>query len=53
MTWVRSLSDPQWQMIKLFTNRAGKFALKGFKVGRNELKLVFFCLYVKVSFREL
>jgi len=36
---VRSLSDPQWQPITLFTNRAGKFALTGFKVGRYELKI--------------
>ena len=36
---VRSLSDPQWQSITLFTNGAGKFALTGFKVGRYELKI--------------
>ncbi|PZO37790.1 MAG: fimbrial biogenesis outer membrane usher protein, partial [Pseudanabaena frigida] len=36
---VRSLSDPQWQPITLFTNRVGKFALTGFKVGRYELRL--------------
>jgi outer membrane usher protein len=36
---VRSLSDPQWQAVTLFTNRAGKFALTGFKVGRYELQI--------------
>ncbi len=36
---VRSLSDPQWQAVTLFTNRAGKFALTGFKAGRYELQL--------------
>ncbi len=36
---VRSLSDPSWQAVTLFTNRAGKFALTGFKVGRYELTL--------------
>jgi len=36
---VRSLSDPQWQPLTLFTNRVGKFALTGFKAGRYELKI--------------
>jgi outer membrane usher protein len=36
---LRSLSDPAWQPLTLFTNRAGKFALTGFKSGRYELTL--------------
>jgi outer membrane usher protein len=37
---VRSLSDPQWEALTLFTNRAGKFEMTGFKAGRYELRLI-------------
>jgi len=36
---VTSLSDPKWKPVILFTNKAGKFALEGFKPGRYELRL--------------
>ena len=36
---VRSLSDPNWQPVTLFTNKVGKFALEGFKPGRYELRI--------------
>lgn len=36
---VTSLSDPNWKPLTLFTNKVGKFALKGFKPGRYELRL--------------
>lgn len=36
---VRSLSDPNWQPVTLFTNKVGKFALEGFKPGKYELRL--------------
>jgi len=36
---VTSLSDPNWKPVTLFTNKAGKFALEGFKPGRYELRL--------------
>ncbi|MBN3881041.1 MULTISPECIES: carboxypeptidase-like regulatory domain-containing protein [unclassified Nostoc] len=36
---VRSLSDPNWQPVTLFTNKVGKFALQGFKPGKYELRL--------------
>lgn len=36
---VVSLSDPSWEPLALFTNRAGRFALMGLKPGRYELKL--------------
>lgn len=36
---VTSLSDPNWQPVTLFTNRAGKFALQGLKPGRYEIRL--------------
>ena len=35
---VVSLSDPDWQPITIFTNRAGRFALTGFKPGQYELR---------------
>jgi outer membrane usher protein len=36
---IVSLSDPNWKQVTLFTNKAGKFALEGFKPGRYELRL--------------
>lgn len=36
---VQSLSDPQWKPITLFTNKAGKFALAGFKSGKYRIRL--------------
>jgi outer membrane usher protein len=36
---VASLSDAKWPSITLFTNKAGKFALAGFKPGRYEIRL--------------
>ncbi len=35
---VVSLSDSDWPSVTLFTNRAGRFALSGFKPGRYELR---------------
>ncbi|MFN9762135.1 MAG: fimbria/pilus outer membrane usher protein [Pseudanabaena sp.] len=34
-----SLSDPKWTPLQIFTNKAGKFVLKGIKPGRYELKM--------------
>ncbi|MHC5614681.1 MAG: hypothetical protein ACYTXA_27785 [Nostoc sp.] len=36
---VKSLSDPNWQPVTLFTNKVGKFALQGFKPGKYELQM--------------
>lgn len=36
---VTSLSDQHWKPVTLFTNKAGKFALEGFKPGHYELRL--------------
>lgn len=36
---VVSLSDPNWEPLTLFTNRAGRFALMGLRAGRYGLKL--------------
>ncbi|MBD2653746.1 fimbrial biogenesis outer membrane usher protein [Synechocystis sp. FACHB-383] len=36
---VRSLSDPSWSPLELFTNRAGRFALTGLGPGEYELQL--------------
>ncbi len=34
-----SLSDPNWTPLQMFTNKAGKFVLKGIKAGRYELRM--------------
>lgn len=36
---VQSLTDPQWKTVTLFTNKAGKFALEGFKPGKYQIRL--------------
>jgi len=36
---VISLSDPQWQPVVVFTNRAGRFVLEGLKPGQYEIRL--------------
>lgn len=36
---VVSLSEPQWQSVALFTNRAGRFVLEGLKPGQYEIRL--------------
>nr|WP_238360974.1 fimbria/pilus outer membrane usher protein [Iningainema tapete] len=37
---IISLSDPNWQTLTLFTNKAGKFALPGLKPGYYEMRLL-------------
>lgn len=37
---IISLSDPNWQTLTLFTNKAGKFALPGLKPGSYEMHLL-------------
>lgn len=36
---ITSLSDSKWKPITLFTNKAGRFAVEGFKPGRYEFRL--------------
>lgn len=36
---VQSLSDSNWKTVTIFTNKAGKFALEGFKPGKYMIRL--------------